>query len=249
MKISIITIMYNSAATVRQTIESVLSQDYEDIEYIVVDGASTDHSMLIVEEFTDSIARVICEPDSGIYDAMNKGIRVATGDVIGFLNSDDFYASTDVVSRIVAGFTDSVVDAVYGDVSFVAPTNLSRCVRHYSSSIFCRPLMRIGLMPAHPSFYVKRSCYERLGLYSTSYRVCADFELLLRFIFVNRIRLRYLPFDFVTMRLGGASTQGARSHWCIMREHRRAFRENRVYTNLLLLSLRYLYKITEYLRR
>lgn len=104
-------------------------------------------------------------------------------------------------------------------------------------------------MPAHPSFYVKRSCYERLGLYSTSYRVCADFELLLRFIFVNRIRLRYLPFDFVTMRLGGASTQGARSHWCIMREHRRAFRENRVYTNLLLLSLRYLYKITEYLRR
>lgn len=248
MKISVITTTYNSAATIRQTIESVLAQDYAEIEHIIVDGASTDHTMAIVGQYADHIACIRSEPDRGIYDAMNKGIALATGQVVGFLNSDDFYASADVVSRIAAGFADPTVEAVCGDVRFVAASDLDRCVRHYSSKVFSRWLMRIGLMPAHPSFYARRSCYERLGTYNPSYRVCADFELLLRFIFVNRIRLRYLPFSFVTMRLGGISTQGVSSHRLIMSEHLRAFRENKVYTNPLLLSLRYLYKLTEYRR-
>lgn len=247
MKVSIITTSFNSGTTIRRTIESVLTQEYKDIEYIIIDGASTDHTMMIVEEYGNRIACVVSESDAGIYDAMNKGIRLATGDIVGLLNSDDFYTSTDVVGRIVLALTDSSVDGVYGDVHFVRSKDLSRCVRYYSSERFRRSLMRLGFMPAHPSFYVKRSCYEQFGLYKTSYQISADFELLLRFIYVHRICIRYLPFDFVTMRLGGASTQGIRSHLCIIREHLRAFRENEVYTNLFLLSLRYLYKVTEFI--
>lgn len=249
MKVSIITTAYNSGATIRQTIESVLSQDYRDIEYIIIDGGSTDHTMLIVSEYGNRISCAVSEPDAGIYDAMNKGIRMATGDIIGILNSDDFFASSKVVSRVADAFVDLSIDGVYGDVRFVSSADLSRCVRHYSSKVFCRWLMRLGFMPAHPSFYVRRSCYQRLGLYNTSYQIGADFELLLRFIFVNQISIRYLPFDYVTMRTGGVSTQGFRSHLCIMKEHLRACRTNGVYTNRFLLSLRYLYKITEFLHK
>lgn len=249
MKVSIITPSYNSSSTIRDTIESVLSQTYPDIEYIIIDGASTDHTMLVINEYINRIACVISEPDLGLYDAINKGISLATGDIIGILNSDDFYTSPDVVSCIVEALQDPQVDAVYGNVRFVSPAHLSHCVRHYSSRIFRRPLMRLGFMPAHPSFYVKRWCYEQLGVYKPTYRICADFELLLRFIFVNRIRTRYQPMDFVTMRLGGVSTGGFRSHLCIMKEHLQAFRTNGVYTNFFLLSLRYLYKITEFFHK
>ncbi|WP_102408581.1 glycosyltransferase family 2 protein [Parabacteroides bouchesdurhonensis] len=247
MKISVITTTYNSGRTVRDTIESVLSQDYPDIEYIIIDGASTDDTLRIVNEYADRISWIVSEPDKGIYDAMNKGIRMATGDVVGILNSDDFFASQDVVSRIASEFAEPSLDAVYGDVRFVSPEDLSRCVRHYSSRIFRRPLMHLGFIPAHPSFYVRRVWYERLGLYNMSYRICADFELLLRFIYIQRINVRYLPFDFVTMRTGGVSTNGFQCYKCIMEEHRRACRENKVYTNPFLLSLRYLYKLTEFI--
>lgn len=251
MKITLITATYNSAKTLRDTIESVLSQTYPDIEYIVVDGSSTDNTMEIVRAYEPKFGgrmKWISEKDGGIYDAMNKGIRLATGDVVGILNSDDFFTSNDVLEKVVAGFTDDT-DAVYGDIHFVNSDNLHRCVRYYSSKIFKRSLMKMGFMPAHPSFYCRKSCFEKYGYYKTDYKIAADFDLLLRFIYVNRICIKYLPLDVVTMRLGGASTDGWKSRVTTMNEHLRSFKENGVKTNRFWLSLRYLYKITEYFRK
>lgn len=174
---------------------------------------------------------------------------MATGDIIGILNSDDFFTDEYIVERIVEAFATHPVDAVYGDIHFVDPEDLSKSVRKYSSKIFRPSLMRLGFMPAHPSFYMKRGCYEQYGLYKTDYKICADFELLLRYLYIHQVKTAYLPMDFVTMRTGGLSTNGFSSHKQIMKEHLRALRENGVSSNRFLLSLRYLYKITEYLRR
>lgn len=251
MKISVITVTYNSDKTLRDTINSVLAQTYEDIEYIVVDGLSKDKTVDIIREYEPQFAgrmKWISEKDSGLYDAMNKGIRMATGDVVGILNSDDFFTSNDVIEKVVAGFTKDT-DAVYGDIHFVNPDNLQRCVRYYSSKIFKRSLMKMGFIPAHPSFYCRKECFEKFGYYKTDYKIAADFDLLLRFIYVHQIRIKYLPVDMVTMRLGGASTDGWKSRLVMMNEHLRSFKENEVKTNRFWLSLRYFYKITEYIRK
>ena len=252
MKISLITVTYNSGDVLRCAIESVLRQTYPDIEYIIVDGASKDNTPDIIRAYEPKFngrMRWISEPDHGLYDAMNKGIRMATGDVIGILNSDDFFTSDDVLQKVAEGFADNEVDAVYGDIHFVHADDLNRCVRYYSSKIFRRGLMRLGFIPAHPSFYCRRECFEKYGGYKTDYKIAADFDLLLRFIFVHRIRIKYLPMDMVTMRLGGASTSGLKSRMTGMKEHLRSFRENGVKTNRFLLSLRYFYKVTEYFRK
>lgn len=251
MKVSLITVTYNSDKTLRDTINSVLAQTYEDIEYIVVDGLSKDKTVDIIREYEPQFAgrmKWISEKDSGLYDAMNKGIRMATGDVVGILNSDDFFTSNDVIEKVVAGFTKDT-DAVYGDIHFVNPDNLQRCVRYYSSKIFKRSLMKMGFIPAHPSFYCRKECFEKFGYYKTDYKIAADFDLLLRFIYVHQIRIKYLPVDMVTMRLGGASTDGWKSRLVMMNEHLRSFKENGVKTNRFWLSLRYFYKITEYIRK
>lgn len=251
MKVSLITVTYNSDKTLRDTINSVLAQTYEDIEYIVVDGLSKDKTVDIIREYEPQFAgrmKWISEKDSGLYDAMNKGIRMATGDVVGILNSDDFFTSNDVIEKVVAGFTKDT-DAVYGDIHFVNPDNLQRCVRYYSSKIFKRSLMKMGFIPAHPSFYCRKECFEKFGYYKTDYKIAADFDLLLRFIYVHQIRIKYLPVDMVTMRLGGASTDGWKSRLVMMNEHLRSFKENEVKTNRFWLSLRYFYKITEYIRK
>lgn len=248
MKISIITATYNSASTVRDTFESVLKQTYTDIEYIIVDGASKDNTVDIIKEYEPKFGgrmRWISEKDNGLYDAMNKGIAMATGDVVGLLNSDDFYTSTDILSVIATTMQDSSIDAVYGDVHFVNDNDINKCVRYYSSAIFKRSLMRIGLMPAHPSFYCKREVYTKYGPFDTCYKIGADFESLLRYIFVNRINTKYIKRDFVTMRTGGASTEGFNSRWQIMKDHLRAMKANGVYSNFFILSLRYPYKIYE----
>lgn len=251
MKISIITTTYNSGATLRDTIRSILSQTYQDIEYIVVDGASTDDTLTIIQEYEpqfDGRMRWVSEKDNGLYDAMNKGIRMATGDVVGILNSDDFFTSPDVLERVAGAFREeSGPDAVYGDIHFVNPDNLNRCVRYYSSRLFRSWLMRMGFMPAHPSFYARRKVYIRYGLYKTHYKVCADYEWMLRTVFVGGIRTRYLGMDMVTMRMGGVSTHGVSVHWLIAKEHQLAHRENKVYTNHLMQSLRYLWKVCELL--
>ena len=248
MRISVITATYNSGRTIGDTLESVLRQTYSDVELIVVDGASRDDTMDVVRRYEPRFGgrlRWTSEPDRGIYDAMNKGIARATGDVIGILNSDDFYTSDTVLERVAEAMAGGDVDAVYGDIHYVRDGDLRRCVRYYSSRPFRRWMMRLGFMPAHPSFYCRREVYERCGTFDTTYRVAADFENLLRLIYVNRIKTRYLPVDFVTMRTGGASTSGLSSHRQIMRDHLRALRSNGVWSCTPLLGLRYIYKIWE----
>lgn len=250
MKISIITATYNSASTVKDTFESLLTQTYQDYEYIVVDGLSKDNTVDIIKEYEPKFngrMRWVSEKDKGLYDAMNKGIEMATGDVVGILNSDDFYTSNDILEIIAANMQGGDIEAVYGDIHFVKDTDLNKCVRYYSSRIFSRRLMRFGFMPAHPTFYCRRDVYTKYGAFNTQYKIGADFESLLRYIFVNRIRTRYIKRDFVTMRLGGASTEGFGSRWQIMKDHLKALKENGIYSNVLLLCLRYPYKIYELL--
>lgn len=251
MKISLITVTYNSAKTLPDTIQSVLSQSYSNIEYIIIDGASQDNTIDIVKEYEPLFnGRIgwISERDDGLYDAVNKGIAMSTGDVVGILNSDDFFTSPTVIEEIANNFSEEI-DAVYGDVHFVNSTDLTRPIRYYSSKIFKPSLMKLGFMPAHPTFYCRKSCYDKYGLYKTDFKIAADFDLLLRFIYVHHISLKYLPLDMVTMRVGGASTNGLKSHVCIMKEHLRSFKENGLKSNFFLLSLRYFYKLTEYIRK
>lgn len=251
IKISLVTVTYNSGTTLRDTFQSVLAQTYKNVEYIVVDGLSKDNTMDIVREYEPQFEgrmKWISEKDKGLYDAMNKGVRMATGDVVGILNSDDFFTANDVLEKVAAGF-DEQTDAVYGDLHYVHPDDLQHSVRYYSSKIFKRNLMRMGFIPAHPTFYCKRECFDKFGYYKTDYKIAADFDLLLRFIYVNRIRIKYLPMDMVTMRTGGASTNGLKSRMGGMNEHLRSLRENGVKSNRFILSLRYFYKITEYFRK
>lgn len=246
MKISVITATFNSGKTLRDTIESVLRQTYRDIEYIIVDGASRDDTLDIIREYEPRFGgrmRWISEPDRGIYDAMNKGIGMATGAVVGLLNSDDFYTDECVLERVAAEIMD--VDAVYGDIHYVDDGDLTKCVRYYSSKGFRRWKMRMGFMPAHPSFYCRRTVYTRFGLFDTDFRVAADFEQLLRLIYLGRIHTRYIPMDFVTMRTGGASSSGMKSHKKIICDHMLAYKKNGVRSNYVLEGMRYLNKLWE----
>lgn len=250
MKISIITATWNSGATVRDTMESVLSQSYPDWEHIIVDGGSSDDTIQIVKELEsryDGRLKWISEKDKGIYDAMNKGIALASGDVIGILNSDDFYTSQGVLSKVAIALYDDNVDAVYGDIHFVNDDNLNKCVRYYSSRYFHRWMMKMGYQPAHPSFYCRKNIYDKFGCFDLDFRVAADFEHMFRLICVNNIRLNYLPLDFVTMRLGGASTSGISSHKRIIADHLRTYRKHDVKTGYALDFIRYPVKISELL--
>ena len=250
MKLSIITVTYNSERTLRDTMESILSQTFQDFEYIIVDGSSKDATLDIIREYEPLFRgkmRYVSEPDKGIYDAMNKGFAMATGDVIGILNSDDFFTSDDVLQAVVDGFAGEYVDAVYADIHYVNTDDLTKCVRYYSSSVFRPWMMRFGMIPAHPSFYCRKAVYDQYGSFDTTYRIAADFEILLRLIFIHRIRTRYVKKDFVTMRLGGASTTGYGSWSLIMKEHLQIMKQHGVMTNRFLLSLRYIYKLFEFL--
>ncbi|MGP1468617.1 MAG: glycosyltransferase family 2 protein [Hoylesella shahii] len=249
MKVSIITVAFNSAATIAHCMQSVLDQSYSNIEYIVVDGLSKDNTLNIVREFEPLFAgkmRWISENDNGIYDAMNKGLHMATGDVVGILNSDDFFTDNDVIEKVAQAFTDDQIDAVYGDVHFVRETNLSRCVRYYSSAGFRPWWLRFGIMPAHPSFYARKEVFQKAGLYKTDYKIGGDFEMMVRLFKRFDIKTKYLPMVFVTMRMGGASTKNVGSRLTLLREDTRACRENGVYTHPLLICLKYFYKVLEF---
>lgn len=246
MKISIITATFNSGLTIHDTIRTVLSQKYSDYEHIIVDGNSNDNTLDIIREFEpvyNGKLRWISEPDRGLYDAMNKGISMATGDVIGILNSDDFYTSNDVLSTVAREIED--VDAIYGDIHYVAPNNLNKCVRYYSSKDFRRWKMRLGFMPAHPSFYCRREVYARYGLFDLSFKVAADFEQLLRLIYNHNISTKYIEKNFVTMRTGGVSSSGLKSHKKIIRDHILAYKKNGLTPSYFLEGLRYIYKLVE----
>lgn len=229
--------------------KSVLGQTYPDIEYIVVDGGSTDGTLDLIKHYEpqfDGRLKWISEKDHGIYDAMNKGFRMASGDVVGILNSDDFFTSSDVVERLVKVFDDPTTDAVYGDIHFIHDGEPEKCVRYYSSKLF-RPLwLRFGFMPAHPSFYCRREVFEKAGLYKTDYQIGSDYEMMVRLFMVHKIKATYLPLDFVTMRTGGASTRNLKSRLTLIKDDVRGCRENGIYTNRLMISVKFLYKIFEF---
>jgi glycosyltransferase involved in cell wall biosynthesis len=243
--VSIITVSYNSSRTISDTINSVLNQTYHNIQYIVIDGSSTDGTIEIIKSFSNRISKFVSEPDKGIYDAINKGIKLATGDIIGILNSDDFFYDDFVVEKIVNAFIESDTDTVIGDVQFVDPKKTSRVVRYYSSKKFNPLKFKYGFMPAHPSFYAKRGLFEKLGYYKTDYKIAADYELLIRFLYINKIKYRYLEMPFVSMRTGGVSNNSLSSNWLLNKEIVRACRENDIYTNYLSVYFKYFLKLSE----
>ena len=232
MKISIITVCYHSATTLEDAIKSVLAQNYLNIEYIVIDGGSTDGTASILKKYKGRIAKIVSEPDDGIYDAMNKGISLATGDVIGILNSDDFYGSADVVGNLVRAFTKET-DMVIGDVAFVDRVNVQKRLRYVSGSGFSPWLLRFGWMPPHPATFMRKNVYETFGYYKTDFAIAADYEFFVRTLTVGRMKTVHASTVLVTMRDGGASTGGFKSTLVISREILRALRENRIYSNSL----------------
>ena len=248
MKISLITVTYNSASTLRDTIESVLAQTYADIEYIIVDGASKDDTVGIIKEYEPRFngrLHWVSEPDKGLYDAMNKGIRMATGDVVGIINSDDFYHRIDVIAKVAEAFKDKDVQAVYGDVRFVNPDNLDKTVRYYSSRNFSPNRFRYGFMPAHPTFFTYRKYFEEFGYYKTDYKIAADYELLIRFLHTHKLKSKYLSLAFMKMRTGGASTASVKSNILLNKEIVRACKENGIWTCMPLLFMKYFIKVFE----
>ncbi|MDD5707219.1 MAG: glycosyltransferase family 2 protein [Kiritimatiellae bacterium] len=248
--LSIITASFNSASVIETAIDSVLNQSLKDLEYLVVDGGSTDATTAIVrahEARFDGRLRWLSEQDRGMYDALNKGICLATGDVIGILNADDFLATDHILGQIAAAFDDPDVDCVFGNIRFVRDPDLGRTVRYYRAKHFRPWMLRFGFMPPHPSFFARRELFERFGAYKTDYRISADYELLVRFLWVHRLRYRYLDLTTTRMRLGGVSTRSLKSTYVLNREIVKACRENGMFTALPLLFFKYLFKVFELL--
>ncbi len=249
-KVSIVTVCFNSERTIRDTLSSVRSQDYPNIEHVIVDGGSADGTMSIVAEHRDSLGPVVSEPDKGLYDAMNKGIGMATGDVIGILNSDDFFEDSRVISTVVQAFEDdSSVDVVFGDVVFVMPPDLQTITRFYPAGHFQTWKLRFGWMPPHPATFVRRSVYEKFGGYRLDMKISADFEMFVRWLVKQNLRYRWLDKVIVRMRAGGVSTSGLRSSLILNKEIVRACRENGLYTNLALVLTKIPFKLLELVRR
>ena len=210
LKVSIITSCYNREITIQSAIESVLSQDYPYIEYIIVDGASKDGSMSIINKYSDRIATIICEPDRGMYEAINKGIRVATGDIIGLLHSDDFFYAKDTISQIVAEYEKTNADLIYGNGLFVDFNNTSLIVRNWISGIYTKSKVRRGWLPLHPTVYIRRECFGKWGLYDESFKIAADSDFLVRYLYETNIKVAYLNEYIVRMSMGGLSTDRKR---------------------------------------
>lgn len=205
MKLSIITVCLNSRATIEDTILSVQAQTHREIEHIVIDGGSADGTLEILEKYRGRIALIVSESDNGIYDAMNKGIAVAGGEVIGILNADDLYATDGTLEKVCAVFSDSAIDACYGDLAYVHPHDLTRVIRFWKAGVFRRSRLFYGWMPPHPTFFVRKSCYADYGKYRTDLGSSADYELMLRFLLKHQVTPAYIPETLVRMRTGGAS--------------------------------------------
>lgn len=245
--ISVITVVYNNAATIREAVESVLNQDYPHIQYIVVDGGSTDGTREILSEYQMRIHTLISEPDKGIYDAMNKGLTRCTGEWVAILNSDDFYAHTGVLSAVVACFQSAKCDAVYGNLVYVDPADTQKVVRYWKSGPYNRAAFRMGWMPPHPAFFLKRQAYLDFGYFREDMRMAADYELMLRMLYKNGLSAAWLPQTLVHMRLGGISNQSLGGRWKANQEDRYAWKINGLHPNWLTLWLKPLRKLGQFL--
>lgn len=249
MKISVITVVFNAARTIAGTLDSVAAQRHSDIEHIVVDGASTDGTLAVIKRHGQRVARLVSEPDHGIYDAMNKGLRLATGDIIGFLNADDVYADTGVLARVSAAMETGKLDALFGDAEFVSPDRPDHPLRRYRSGRFRPGRIAWGWMPAHPTLFLRRHVYDRFGLFRTDYRIAGDFELVARMFHGDTLKYRHVPEVLVRMRTGGVSTGGWRNTLLLNREVLRACRENGISTSLPKILSKYPAKLLEFIRR
>lgn len=248
MRISLVTAVFNGAGTIRDTFDSILKQDFADYEYIVKDGGSRDGTIEIIKEYEPLFAgkmKWVSSPDQGLYDAINQGIKMSSGEIVGIINSDDFFHRRDILSLVAEAFLDESVQAVYGDVRFVNPDNLEKTVRYYSSARFRPAKFRYGFMPAHPTFYTYREYFEKYGYYKLGYKISADYELLIRFLYTNKLKAKYLPVDFLKMRTGGLSTNGLKATILLNREIVRGCKENGLWTCMPLLFLKYFIKIKE----
>lgn len=246
MKVSIITVCFNAASSIEQTIQSVASQDYPDIEHIVIDGGSTDGTLEILERYKDHFSYMVSEPDRGIYDAMNKGIAQATGDIIALLNADDAYADGSVISRVVATMEQSELDACFGDAVFFRAEEPTRIIRHYHSARFSPKRIPYGWMPAHPTLFLRKKIYERFGSFKPEYKIAGDFEFIARIFGKNNLKYRHLPEVLVRMQAGGVSTCGLKSTLRINREVVKACRDNGMKTNMLCILSKYPEKILDF---
>ena len=249
MKVSIITATYNSAAHIATCLASVNSQTHKNIEHIIVDGASTDNTLEIIKATPNRVAKIISEPDKGIYDAMNKGIKLATGDIIGILNSDDFYASNTIIETIVKTFQEKNVDSVFGNLDFVASDNTEKVIRHWKCTSFIRGSFAKGWHPPHPTFFVKREVYEKYGIFDTSLNVSADFELMLRMLERHQISTCFIDKTIVKMRYGGESTGSLKKIIMGNRNIMKAFKKNEIKVSPFYTFNRLLHKALQFLKR
>ena len=228
MKITIITATYNNQKTLEQTIKSVLGQTYPHIEYIIIDGESTDRTLTIIEKYRRSFSEIICEPDWGMYHALNKGIKLATGDIIGFLHADDFYTNENVIKKIADVFKTEKTDSVYGDLEYVSATDTNKIIRNWKAGQFNIAELKKGWMPPHPTFYVKKEIYRKFGDFNLEYEIAADYDLMLRFLGKHEITTSYLPEILVKMRWGGKSNSNLANIIKKSKEDYFALKENNI---------------------
>lgn len=249
MKISIITAVLNGGTTIADTVRSVLNQTYKNFEHIIIDGGSTDETVEVIKRYTDGTAKIISEPDHGIYDALNKGLRVCAGDVVGVLNGDDLYAHDRVLHLVEDVFENRRVDSCYGDLQYIDRNDTNRVIRHWKSSEYRHGKFRCGWMPPHPTFFVKREIYEKFGYFDTNFRIAADYELMLRFLERNRITTHYIPDVLIKMRVGGVSNRSLTNMVLKSYEDYKAWRVNQLNSHFYTILFKNLSKIPQFLPR
>ncbi len=245
MKISVITIVYNAQDTIKRCIESVIGQNYNNIEYIIIDGGSTDNSLQIINQYKSHIKVLISEPDKGIYDAMNKGIRLATGEVVGMLNADDFFADQEVIPAVAQAFSDSNADIIYGNLDYTNSTG--KIIRKWKSRTWGKNSFQWGFMPPHPTFYCKRNLFEKYGFYSLEYGSAGDYELMVRFMHKYQMKSRHLNKVMVKMQVGGVSNSNLINRIKAWSFDLKAMRENNVFLPVLAIVLKPLRKTFQFL--
>lgn len=228
MKITVVTAVYNAEDTIVSAIESVLNQSYSNVETIVIDGGSTDGTAEILEAYRDRVSLYISEPDNGIYDALNKGIKYATGDIVGFLHADDLYDSEEILSRVAEAFSVPEIDAVYGDLVYVNQSEPGKVIRYWQAGSYSRRKLKHGWMPPHPTFYVRRGVYDRVGGFDVSFRIAADYDCMLRIFTKQNIRCEYIPQTLIKMRTGGVSNRSLSNILLKSKEDYIALRKNNV---------------------
>ncbi len=243
--VTVITVCYNSASSLERALKSVAIQDWPKVEHIVIDGGSTDDTLAILECYKNHLAQVVSEPDEGIYDAMNKGLDRATGDIVCFLNADDQYVSNHVLSRVAKHMQEHQLDALLGDVAFFNSTDPTRMVRRYRSGRFTPERLAWGWMPAHPALFMRKSVVQRVGRFKTSYRIAGDFDYIARAFYGHNLRYQHMPEVLVCMQTGGASTAGWRSKVLLNQEVLRSCQENGIPTNLFKILSKYPMKLLE----